>query len=109
MKVLDLFCGAGGFSFGLLKAGFRPSVGVDIDAEDGEGAFTPGHEASELLLDFLLGLGCHFFGQTDGNRVGPAFSVSGPVGAELFIGDAISQEPFFLLIYPALKPLVNFG
>jgi DNA (cytosine-5)-methyltransferase 1 len=31
MKVLDLFCGAGGFSAGLRMAGLQPSIGVDIE------------------------------------------------------------------------------
>jgi DNA (cytosine-5)-methyltransferase 1 len=33
MLVLDLFCGAGGFSAGLRKAGLQPTIGVDIEGE----------------------------------------------------------------------------
>jgi DNA (cytosine-5)-methyltransferase 1 len=29
--VVDLFCGAGGLSLGLMRAGFRPCLGVDRD------------------------------------------------------------------------------
>src|SRR5580704_15041226 len=30
-KIVDLFCGAGGFSLGAHAAGFRPAVAIDID------------------------------------------------------------------------------
>jgi len=33
MKVLDLFCGAGGFSYGFHQEGFNTVAGVDIDAK----------------------------------------------------------------------------
>jgi DNA (cytosine-5)-methyltransferase 1 len=32
-SVIDLFCGAGGFSLGAAQAGFRPLIGIDIDSD----------------------------------------------------------------------------
>ncbi len=32
-RVVDLFCGAGGFSIGLSMAGFEPIIGIDIDRD----------------------------------------------------------------------------
>jgi DNA (cytosine-5)-methyltransferase 1 len=31
VKVVDLFCGAGGLAYGLKSAGFEIAVGVDLD------------------------------------------------------------------------------
>jgi DNA (cytosine-5)-methyltransferase 1 len=31
--IIDLFCGAGGFTLGAVQAGFRAIMGIDIDSD----------------------------------------------------------------------------
>ena len=47
---VDLFCGAGGFTVGLSRAGFRPLLGVDNNKRVGEA-----HSANFPKTPFLLG------------------------------------------------------
>jgi len=50
MKVLDLCCGAGGFSTGFLQAGFKVKYGIDIDPKVKE-TYEYNHPNTEFILD----------------------------------------------------------
>ncbi|EMA17040.1 DNA (cytosine-5-)-methyltransferase [Haloarcula amylolytica] len=54
LKVLDLFCGAGGFSLGFQQAGFEMLAGLDAD-EDALDTYRRNHSAPGYCLD----LGAH--------------------------------------------------
>ena len=49
LNVVDLFCGAGGLSFGFAKAGFNIILGVDND-KDSKETFLKNHPDSQYLL-----------------------------------------------------------
>lgn len=52
MKVLDLFCGAGGLSYGFEQAGFQASLGVDFNAPALE-TYQKNHQYSQILCGDL--------------------------------------------------------
>ncbi len=52
MKLLDLFCGAGGLSYGFERAGFEISLGVDMNAAALE-TFQRNHHRSQTLCGDL--------------------------------------------------------
>lgn len=53
MKILDLFCGAGGLSYGFEQAGFEVALGVDINASALE-TFQKNHRNSQILCGDLI-------------------------------------------------------
>lgn len=52
MKILDLFCGAGGLSYGFEQAGFKPILGVDFNASALE-TYQKNHKDSQILCGDL--------------------------------------------------------
>lgn len=52
MKLLDLFCGAGGLSYGFERAGFEIALGVDINAPSLE-TFQKNHKNTQVLCGDL--------------------------------------------------------
>ncbi|MBA7474111.1 hypothetical protein ES707_09459 [subsurface metagenome] len=59
LKVLDLFCGSGGFSKGFEQAGFKISTGIDVDpniiktySENHRKSKFVQHDISKRILDF---------------------------------------------------------
>ena len=53
MRVIDLFCGAGGLSLGLARAGLRTSIGVDLDSDSLE-TFAACHPDAEVIKGDVL-------------------------------------------------------
>ena len=53
MKVVDLFCGAGGLSLGLSNAGLQTAVGVDVDRDPIE-TFAGCHPAADAICGDVL-------------------------------------------------------
>lgn len=52
MKLLDLFCGAGGLSYGFERAGFKISLGVDMNVAALE-TFQHNHHNTQILCGNL--------------------------------------------------------
>ena len=52
MRILDLFCGAGGLSYGFEQAGFEPVLGVDFNAQALE-TYQKNHKNSQILCGNL--------------------------------------------------------
>lgn len=52
MNILDLFCGAGGLSYGFEQAGFSPILGVDLNAQALE-TYQKNHKNSQILCGDL--------------------------------------------------------
>ena len=48
MKLLDLFCGAGGLSYGFERTGFEIALGVDMNAAALE-TFQRNHHNAQIL------------------------------------------------------------
>ena len=118
MKVVDLFCGAGGLSIGLEQAGLETVIGVDLD-KDAMTTYASAHPKSDAICDDVLdvvdGLVPRF--KNNRKRTSPLVLVGGPPCqgfcainptrhvndprnscVDMFLHAAASLEPDFVLM-----------
>ena len=76
ISAVDLFCGAGGLTHGLLQAGINVEAGIDID-KNAEYAFKANNDAldktSQRVIDTLACIGSGGVDLGFWKRLGPGF------------------------------------
>ena len=105
MRVLDLFCGAGGLSTGLDQAGLDVVAGADCDRDACE-SFAKAHPGAEVLHGDVAAMDLsHWRREVDVVVGGPPCQPWSSGGKRLGAGDTRDGWPAFLRALAALRPI----